>query len=297
MPGDYLDSIQEGKGEVNFDRERWERLYGLDAPLYVQYGRWLGMAPQADGNFKGIFQGDFGNSWKFKGTSVVSLMGRAWPVTLQLGIMGLLIAQLIALPIGIYSALRQDTWGDYVARSFAILLISVPSFWVGTLMVLMPAIWWGRMVPIMHIPFVEDPLGNIKMFILPSIAMGMYMCGISMRMTRSMMLEVLRQDYIRTGWAKGLQERVIVIRHALKNALIPVVTIIGLQMTVFIGGTVIIEQIFSLHGMGRLVLDALTVRDEPIVSGVVLILGVALALLNLVIDLTYAFLDPRVRYK
>ncbi len=153
------------------------------------------------------------------------------------------------------------------------------------------------MPPIMLIPFSEDPIGNLSMFIIPAIVLGMHYAGITMRMTRSMMLEVLRQDYVRTAWSKGLKESVIVSRHALRNALIPVVTIMGLQMPVLIGGTVIIEQIFSLPGMGRLILDATQFRDYPLVSGSLLFFGVALVLINLFVDLTYCFLDPRIRYK
>ncbi len=220
-----------------------------------------------------------------------------WPVTLELGIMGLMIGQLIALPIGIFSALRQDKWGDYIGRSFAILCISVPSFWVGTLIIVFPAIWWGYSAPIMFIPFTEDPIGNLKMFIIPAIIVGMAMAGMLMRLTRTMMLEVLRQDYIRTAWAKGLRERVVIQRHALKNALIPVITIIGLQAPILMGGTVIIEQIFSLPGMGRLILSATFHRDETLIGGIMFIFAAVLMLINLVVDLTYAYLDPRVHFK
>jgi len=218
-------------------------------------------------------------------------------VTLELGLLGIIIAQLIALPIGIYSALRQDTWGDYITRSFAIGCISIPNFWVGTLIIVFPAIWWNYMPSIELIHFTEDPIGNLRMFIVPAIVLGMVMAGGTMRMTRTMMLEVLRQDYIRTAWAKGLRERVVVIRHALKNALIPVVTIIGLQVPTVIGGTVIIEQIFCLPGMGRLLIDALANRDEPLVTGLTLIFAFIVMLVNLMVDLTYAYLDPRVHYK
>jgi len=165
------------------------------------------------------------------------------------------------------------------------------------MVIVFPSIWWGYMPPIMLIPFTEDPIGNLKMFIVPAIILGMAMGGMTMRMTRTMMLEVLRQDYIRTAWAKGLGERVIVIRHALKNALIPVITVVGFQVPVLIGGTVIIERIFCLPGMGRLLMDAILGKDHPLICAVVLLYSVGLVLINLMVDLTYGFLDPRVHYK
>jgi peptide/nickel transport system permease protein len=211
--------------------------------------------------------------------------------------MGLIIAQLIALPIGVFSALRQDKWPDYIGRSLAIVLISVPSFWVATMVIVFPSIWWGHTPPMMLIHFTEDPIGNLGMFIIPSILLGMAMSGGTMRMTRSMVLEVLRQDYIRTAWAKGLRERVVTLRHVLKNALIPVVTIIGMQVPILLGGTVIIESIFNLPGMGRLAITATLGKDYPLTQGLLLVLGTFMVLMNLVTDLTYAYLDPRVHYK
>jgi peptide/nickel transport system permease protein len=227
---------------------------------------------------------------------VIELLGRYWPITLEISIIGLIIAQLIALPIGIFSAIRQDTWGDYIGRSFAILLISIPSFWVATMAILIPVILWDYMPPIMFIRLSDDIIGNLKMVIVPSSILGMALSGITMRMTRTTMLEVMRQDYIRTAWAKGLKERVVASRHALKNALIPVISIIGLQLPVLIGGTVIIEQIFSLPGMGRLIISAVLRRDYTLVSGIMFVYAIVLMLTNLIVDLTYAYLDPRVRY-
>ena len=297
MPGSVIDAVVAQAGsDVELDRDMIAHELGLDAPLVVQYGRWMGVVPQMDGGFSGVLQGNLGSSW-WEGRTVASLLAHKWPVTLQLGLMGIIVAQLIALPVGIYSALRQDTGGDYISRTFAILCISLPGFWLGTMIIVFPAIWWGYMPSIMLIPFTEDPIGNLRMFIIPAIVLGMAMCGTSMRMTRTMMLEVLRQDYMRTAWAKGLRERVVIIRHALKNALIPVVTIMGMQVQVMVGGTVIIEQIFCLPGMGRLVIDALLRRDYPLLSGAMLVFAVSLVLINLMVDLTYAYLDPRVKYK
>ncbi len=296
LPGDIIDVKLTQAGYAGLDREMVERALGMDVSLFLQYGRWMGVAPQADGSISGILQGDLGISW-WKATPVTNIIASAWPVTLQLGLMGLVISQLIALPIGIYSAIRQDTWGDYIGRSFAILCVSLPAFWLGTLVIVFPSIWWGHMPPIMLIPFTEDPIGNLQMFIVPALVLGMALTGAVMRMTRTMMLEVLRQDYIRTAWAKGLKERIVVIRHALKNALIPIVTLIGIHLPILIGGTVIIEQIFMLPGMGRLIISATANRDYPIITGVILVFAVALVLINLMVDLTYAYLDPRVHYK
>jgi peptide/nickel transport system permease protein len=227
---------------------------------------------------------------------VINEIKQRWPVTFELGILALLVTQIIALPIGIYSALRQDTWGDYLARSFAIICIAVPSFWLGRLVIVYPSIWWGYSPPVMYIPFNVNPIGNLKMFIIPAIVLGMSGTGTNMRLMRTMMLEVLRQDYIRTAWSKGLKERVVVMRHALKNALIPVVTMIGYQLPVLVGGAVIIENIFSLPGMGRLLTDATTDRDYPLVTAVVLIISLVLVFINLLTDVSYGFLDPRIHY-
>ncbi len=296
IPGDIIDAMQAETPDVALDRAMLERKLGLDKPLIVQYARWVGIARQADGSLSGLLQGDFGISW-WRKIPVLKLVALSWPVTLQLGLMGLIISQLIAFPVGIYSALRQDKWGDYIGRSFAILCISIPGFWLGTIVIVLPSIWWDYMPPIMLIRFTEDPIGNLKMFIIPAIIVGMAMAGMLMRLTRTMMLEVLRQDYIRTAWAKGLRERVVTLRHALKNALIPVITIIGLQAPILMGGTVIIEQIFSLPGMGRLILSATLHRDETLIGGIMFIFAAVLMLINLVVDLTYAYLDPRVHFK
>ena len=296
LPGDIVDAVMADSPDVRLDRAAIERMLGLDAPLIVQYGRWLGVVPGRDGKLSGIFQGNLGHSfWARK--SVVELVALKWPVTFELGLMGLLAAQLIAIPIGIFSAARQDSWGDYAARSFAIFCISVPGFWLATLVIVFPSIWWGYMPPLFLIRFSQDPIGNLRMFIVPAAILGMAMSGMTMRMTRTMMLEVLRQDYIRTAYAKGLREKVVTFRHALKNALIPVISLVGLQMPIMIGGTVIIEKIFGLPGMGRLILDAVQQRDQALVSGVLFLFSIALVMINLLVDLTYSLLNPRIRYK
>ena len=211
--------------------------------------------------------------------------------------MALIVALVVAIPIGVYSAVRQDTAGDYIARSFSILMLAVPSFWIGTMVMVFPSIWWGWSPEMKFVPFSQDPLHNLSQMILPAIILGTSLSAVTMRLTRTMMLEVLRQDYIRTAWAKGLSERLVVIRHALRNALIPVVTLIGLQAPLLIGGAVIMEQIFVIPGMGLLLLDAVSQRDYPIITGVFLIVGVAVMLINLLVDLSYGLLDPKVRYR
>ena len=211
--------------------------------------------------------------------------------------MALVVGLMVAIPIGVFSAVRQDTAGDYFARSFSILMLAVPSFWLGTMVMVFPSIWWGWSPPIQFVPFTKDPMANLSQMIIPSIILGCALSAITMRLTRTMMLEVLRQDYIRTAWAKGLGEKLVVARHALRNALIPVVTLIGLQAPLLIGGAVIMEQIFVIPGMGLLLLDAVSQRDYPIITGVFLIVGVAVMFINLIVDLSYGLLDPKVRYR
>jgi len=288
IPGEVVDMMV-GEHEVvtKMDRAQIEHALGLDVPVHIQYVRWVGDI---------VMHGSLGKSL-WKQMPVTGLILTRLPVTLELGLLALIVAQLIALPIGIYSSIRQDTWGDYMGRSFAIMCIAVPGFWIGTMIMVFPALWWRWSPAVMLIRFTEDPIGNLQMFIIPAIVLGMLMSGMTMRMTRTMMLEVLRQDYIRTAWSKGLTERVVVMRHALKNALIPVITIIGFQLPVLIGGAVIMEQIFALPGIGRLMLDAIFQRDYPIVSGVMLFMAFFVLLINLGVDLTYGFLDPRVHYR
>jgi len=288
IPGSIVDTmVAQYQYATAMDKAKIEHALGFDVPLIVQYGRWMENI---------ILHGDLGKSL-WTNQPIINDIKARWPVTLELGILGIIVAQLIALPVGIYSAIRQDKPGDYFARSFAIAAIAVPNFWVATMVIVFPSIWWNYMPSIRLIHFSVDPIGNLKMFIIPAIVLGMEFSGMTMRMTRTMMLEVLRQDYIRTAWAKGLRERVVIIRHALKNALIPVITILGWQLPVLIGGTVIIENIFQLPGMGQLIINATQQRDYTIVSAVMFIFAFAILIINLLVDMTYAFLDPRIHYK
>ena len=304
IPGDVIDVISAQLENYNpgiqVDREVIERMMGLDVPVYVQYGRWIGVLPTPDeftggSSFKGLLQGNLGESL-FGHFPIEAEIARRLPLTIELGVMAIVIGLLIAVPVGIYSAIRQDTAVDYAGRAAAVIGMATPNFWLGIMVMIYPAIWWGWSPSMKLIPFTEDPLGNLGMFVIPSVILGTALSAGTMRMTRTMMLEVLRQDYIRTAWSKGLTERLVIMRHAVKNALIPIVTVVGMQVPLVVGGSVIMENIFNLPGLGRLLLDSLNNRDYPIVSGVNMFFASVVLLNNLVIDLIYPYLDPRVRY-
>jgi peptide/nickel transport system permease protein len=300
IPGDVIDTMiaQMGSsGSVSqVNRQYLEKAMGLDVPIHVQYGRWLGVLPQEDGAFRGLLEGDLGKSL-WKNQAVTNLLIQRLPVSLELALIALLTALLTSIPIGVYSAIRQDTTGDYVGRSVSILFVSVPAFWIATMIMVYPSIWWRWSPSIEYIPFISDIRGNLLQFLIPGFIMGMVLGGTLMRITRTMMLEVLRQDYVRTAWAKGLDEVTVIGRHVVKNALIPVVTVVGIVVPIVLGGTVVIEQIFALPGVGLLMYDALTFRDYPVISGVNLFLATIVIVCNLVVDLTYAWLDPRIQYE
>jgi peptide/nickel transport system permease protein len=289
IPGDVIDLMlsQNDIGTGRLSRDQLMQTLGLDRPIAEQYLRWVGAI---------LLHGDLGQSL-WEGTPVTEMLFARLPVTFELGALALLVGLMVALPIGVYSAIRQDSTGDFFARSFSILLLAVPSFWLGTMVMVFPSIWWGWSPEVNYVQFSADPLQNLKQMIVPAIVLGAALSAVTMRMTRTMMLEVLRQDYIRTAWAKGLGERLVVMRHALRNALIPVVTLVGLMAPLLLGGAVIIEQIFVIPGMGLLLLEAVNQRDYPVIAGVFLVVGVAVMLINLVVDLSYGLLDPRVRHR
>ena len=289
IPGDVIDVIR-GRTEFytmgTLDREVMERRLGLDVPVWVQYARWLGDI---------VLHGSLGESLMGRGAVEEKIVDRL-AVTVELGLMAIVIGLVIALPVGIYSAIRQDTAADFLGRSVAIIGLATPNFWLGIMVMIYPAIWWGWAPPLELVSLAEDPLGNLAVFLIPSLILGTASAAATMRMTRTMMLEVLRQDYIRTAWSKGMGERAVVVRHAVKNALIPVVSLIGLQLPILVGGAVIMENIFNLPGLGRLLLAALNDRDYPMVSGINLFFATGVVVINLLIDLLYAVVDPRVRY-
>ncbi len=289
IPGDIIDLMmsQNDISAGKKDREALQAALGLDQPMHTQYVRWIGAI---------LFSGDMGKSL-WQNTPVTEQILQRLPITFELGLLSLIVALSVAIPIGVYSAIRQDTAGDYITRSFSILMLAVPSFWLGTLVMVFPSIWWGWSPQIKFVPFSQDPLANLGQMIVPAIILGCSLSAITMRLTRTMMLEVLRQDYVRTAWAKGLSEGLVVWRHALRNAMIPVVTLIGLQAPILIGGAVIMEQIFVIPGMGLLLLEAVSQRDYPIITGVFLVVGLAVMLINLIVDLSYGLLDPKVRYR
>jgi len=287
IPGDIIDLMlsQNDVSASKQTREQLQALLGLDTPLYIQYFKWMGAL---------LFKGSLGNSL-WTNTPVMDEILFRLPVTFELGIMALLVSLIIGIPIGVYAALRQDTIGDYFLRTLSILALAIPSFWVGTLVMVFPANWWGWSPSVRLIPFSEDPWGHIVQLGIPALILGKGFSAVIMRLMRTQMLEVLRQDYVRTAKAKGLSTYTIVMRHALRNALIPVVTLVGLQAPLLFGGAVILEQIFVIPGMGLLLLEAVGSRDYPVITGVFLVIGVAVVLINLLVDLSYGLFDPKVR--
>ena len=304
IPGDIIDAmaLEMEMWGVDIDRAAIERMLGLDVPVHVQYGRWMGVLPTPDwitgeSHFRGLLQGTLGESLRTTHLTIEEEIFGRLPVTVELGVLAIVIGLVIALPVGIFSAIRQDTAADYVGRTAAVIGMATPNFWLALMVIIFPAIWWGWSPPLRWVPFTEDPLGNLGILIIPSVILGTAMSAGTMRMTRTMMLEVLRQDYIRTAWSKGLKERVVIMRHAIKNALMPIVTLIGMSLPILVGGSVIMENIFNLPGLGRLMLTALTDRDYPVVSGVNLFFGALVLANNLFIDMIYPYIDPRVRYR
>ncbi|MEX2145565.1 MAG: ABC transporter permease [Candidatus Rokuibacteriota bacterium] len=286
MPGDVVIRMVEGHAYApTVDALRQE--LGLDRPAHVQYLEWVGGI---------VLRGDFGNSYWTRQPIWDEFVQR-FPVTLELAALTILTSVVIGVLVGIVSAVRQDTVSDYVGRILAILALSVPYFGLAVLVIVLPAIYFKWTPLWTYVPFTVDPIQNLKIMIIPALVFGVTRAGPIMRIMRSALLEVLRQDYIRTAWSKGLPERAIVLRHALKNALIPVVSLVGLQMPLYIGGSVIIEAIFRLPGVGLFFFEALTRLDYPVVQSVNLIIAAMVVGLNLIIDLSYAFLDPRIRYR
>ena len=262
-----------------------EEELGLDEPLVTQYLKWMG----------GILTGDWGNALISRRDVWEEIQTRI-PLTLELTLMATIIALVLALPMGVISAIKQDSTTDYLLRLLAVGWLSLPAFWVGTMLIVFPSNWWGYSPPPGYVDIWDDPLKNLEQLYLPAIALGIGLSASLARVTRSSMLEVLRQDYVRTARAKGLQERMVVIRHGLRNAMIPVITLFGLQFGVLLGGTVVLESIFSLPGLGTLTLGAVLIKDYPQIQGLVLFFAVVLVSINLLVDLSYAWFDPRIRY-
>jgi peptide/nickel transport system permease protein len=285
IPGDVVDVLL-GTEAVNPEiREEIRALFGLDAPMYVQYGRWLG----------GVVRGDFGVSLR-TGQPITTAIGRNLPVTIELALLSVLLSSSVAIPLGILSALKRSSATDLITRLTGLIGLSFPSFWLATMLLLISSLYFRWLPPPIFVSLRENPSQNLAQMALPTISLAAGLSAIVMRMTRSAMLEVLRRDYVRTARAKGLPERAVVVRHALKNALIPVITVIGVQAGYLLGGAVVIEQIFSLPGLGWLLLNGVYQRDYPMIQATVLLLALFFVLTNLLVDLAYALLDPRIRY-
>lgn len=286
LPGDIIDQLlgEDASFVDDETRDKMEQRFGLNQSPVEQYVVWV----------KDLGQGDLGRSL-ISGRAISNDLKSRVPVTFQLGLMGLAIAVVIAIPVGVVSAIRQDTAIDYVARSLAIVLLSTPSFWIGLIAIVYGFIWFGWTPPLAYSTPWDSLSGNLKSLWVPALILGTHATGTIMRITRATMLETLRQDYVRTAWSKGLRERVVVTRHALKNAVLPVITVIGLQIPSLVGGTVILERIFSLPGMGNYLLTAIQARDYPVIQGVVLVTSFVVVFSNLFVDLAYAVIDPRIR--
>ena len=287
MPGDALTALMGESGNIG-ERElaHIRQQLRLDLPYYEQYAIWIWQMVS-------LSPGDS----IFTGEAITVSLAKAIPVTLELTILALILGLVIAVPIGVISATRQDTASDYVGRVVAVSGLSLPDFWLATLVITFAAIWFHWIPPIGYTSFWDSPLRNLQQFLLPAAVLGFRLSAATMRMTRSTVLEVLREDYVRTAWAKGLAGRIVVYKHALKNALIPVVTIVGGQIGVLLAGTVVVESIFALPGMGRLTVEAILYRDYPVVQTNVMLVAGTLVTLNLLVDLSYAWLDPRIRYR
>jgi peptide/nickel transport system permease protein len=285
LPGDITNEMLQGSTDAAATAKLRAYL-GIDEPPQIQYVRWLG----------GVLHGDLGVSLR-DGRPVIGEILRTLPVTLELALLASFISSAVAVPLGVVSAIRQDRWPDYLSRSLAILWLSVPSFWLGTLILVVGARYLRWAPPLRYTPFLVNPWGNLQQFFFPAVCLAAYSAAAMTRLTRSTLLEVLRQDYVRTATAKGLPERVVVLRHALKNALIPVVTIMGIQLAFLLGGAVVIESVFSLPGLGNLTLTAIRSRDYTQVQANVLVVALAVVFVNLAVDLIYGWLDPRIRYE
>jgi peptide/nickel transport system permease protein len=287
MPGDALVALMGESGNVS-EKElaKLRRELGLDRPYHEQYLLWVWQ----------MVSFNPGHSI-FTNEPIPVALRKAIPVTVELATLAILLAVTIAIPVGVLSATRQDTASDYIGRVVAVSGLSFPDFWLGTLLITFAAIWFQWIPPIGYVSFWESPSQNLQQFLLPAAVLGFRLSAATMRMTRSTVLEVLREDYVRTAWAKGLAGRIVVYKHALKNALIPVVTIVGGQLGTLLAGTVVVETIFALPGMGRLTIEAILFRDYPVVQTNVMLVAATLVTLNLIVDLTYAWLDPRIRYR
>lgn len=286
VPGDVVTNLVGLQANITPERlEEMRRLFGLDLPMHVQFGKW----------FSATIQGDLGSSLRTGRPVAMDLLVR-FPVTLQLTLMSMLLAVAIGVPLGITAALTRGKFTDYAVSVFALIGLSIPGFFLGILLILLFSLQWGVLPPAGYIPFMEAPWQNIRHMLLPALSLGLILSAAITRISRSTMLEVMGKDYIRTARAKGLREYTVIIRHALRNALNPIVTVVGLQFGALLGGAVVIEQVFSLPGVGRFALEGINLRDYPVVQGAVLMISAVFIAVSLLMDVVYALVDPRIRY-
>ncbi len=286
VPGDVVDLMLGNETMLDEGRrQELRRVFGLDEPIYVQYITWAG----------DVVRGDLGTSLR-TGQSVRGEIFKKMPVTLELTVFSVVIALLIAIPTGIIAAVRAGSPAEAAAQGISLLGLSIPNFWLGTLLILVTSRYFHWFPAANYVSFVDDPWKNVQIFILPAIALGAALAAITMRMMRSSLLEVLKREYITTARAKGLANGAVISRHAIRNAMIPVITVVGIQIGRLLGGAIIIEELFNLPGMGRLAIDAIEQRDYPMIQGVVLVTTVAFVLINLAVDILYSYIDPRIRY-
>jgi peptide/nickel transport system permease protein len=286
MPGDPVQIMLEGANVPKHVVEEERARLGLDKPVAVQFVKWFG----------GVMHGDLGVSM-WTGKPVRHEIAIRLELSLQVAIMATILAVMLALPLGTLSAIFKDTWIDHSIRVFSIAGLAVPSFWLGMIIILLLLTWFSWIPPLTFTPFWQDPWANLSQLIWPALAVGYRYSAVSTRMMRSSILEVLQEDYIRTARAKGVYERLVVARHAMRNALLPVVTVIGLEFAFLIGGLVVTEQVFNLNGIGKLFVQAVARGDYTLIQGLVLLVAVFFVVVNFVIDLLYALLDPRIRYR
>ena len=286
LPGNVAVAIL-GEEAVEEDILALEEELGLNDPWYDRYGRWVKEM---------VTFGDLGRSLFFTKRPVKDLIIDKFPVTLNLTIYGMIVAVLVGIPLGIISALRRDTWVDYIARIFSIIGLSVPVFWLGVMILLLFAFTWGWQPSLQYINPFDDFWGNFQQMTWPAVTLGYFQAAFIARMTRSSLLEVLFEDYIRTARAKGLLERVVVVRHGMRNAIIPILTIVGLQIVALLSGLVVIERVFNLSGWGALLYEGVSKRDFPVIQTMIFFFALIVIAINLLVDLLYAWLDPRIRY-
>jgi peptide/nickel transport system permease protein len=285
VPGDIVALRYAGSSVPQdiIDKER--ALLGLDKSMAEQFLTWMGSLAHLD----------FGQSL-WTGNSIIDEVGTRLPLTLELAVIASAFAVAIAIPLGVVAAVKQDTWVDYSIRIFSVGGLAMPSFWIGIMLVLGTITLFGWAPPLVYTSFFDDPVANLSQMVLPAISVGYRYSAVSMRMTRSTVLDVLREDYVRTARAKGLRDTVVVIRHALRNALLPVITVVSLEFAFLIGGLVVTEQVFNLNGIGKLLVDAVAHRDYPLIQALVLLLSAVFVLVNFAVDMLYVVLDPRIRY-